>query len=76
MPETATRLGEKLSIKELGKDYKLVLRNVRFVAGALALGFVSLPLLAWIAQSPIIIISAEHLSSYEYGLLQVPILAR
>lgn len=76
MPETATRLGEKLSIKELGKDYKLVLRNVRFVAGALALGFVSLPLLAWIAQSPIIIISGEHLSSYEYGLLQVPILAR
>lgn len=73
MPETATRLGEKLSIKELGKDYKLVLRNVRFVAGALALGFVSLPLLAWIAQSPIIIISGEHLSSYEYGLLQVPI---
>ena len=50
-----------------------MLRNVRFVAGALALGFVSLPLLAWIAQSPIIIISGEHLSSYEYGLLQVPI---
>ncbi|ENV3579277.1 MFS transporter [Salmonella enterica] len=45
----------------------------RFVAGALALGFVSLPLLAWIAQSPIIIISGEQLSSYEYGLLQVPV---
>ncbi|PWQ83222.1 multidrug transporter, partial [Stenotrophomonas maltophilia] len=41
--------------------------------GALALGFVSLPLLAWIAQSPIIIITGEQLSSYEYGLLQVPI---
>lgn len=73
MPETATRLGEKLSLKELGRDYKLVLKNVRFVAGALALGFVSLPLLAWIAQSPIIIISGEQLSSYEYGLLQVPV---
>ena len=72
MPETATRLGEKLSLKELGRDYKLVLKNVRFVAGALALGFVSLPLLAWIAQSPIIIISGEQLS-YEYGLLQVPV---
>ena len=43
------------------------------MAGALALGFVSLPLLAWIAQSPIIIITGEQLSSYEYGLLQVPI---
>ena len=68
-----TRIGEKLSLKELGRDYKLVLKNGRFVAGALALGFVSLPLLAWIAQSPIIIITGEQLSSYEYGLLQVPI---
>ena len=65
MPETATRIGEKLSPKELGRDYKLVLKNGRFVAGALALGFVSLPLLAWIAQSPIIIITGEQLSSYE-----------
>ena len=53
-----------------------MLKNGRFVAGALATGFVSLPLLAWIAQSPVIIISGEQLSSYEYGLLQVPILAR
>ena len=73
MPETATRLGEKLSVKELGRDYREVLKNVRFVAGALSIGFVSLPLLAWIAQSPVIMISGEKLSSYEYGLLQVPI---
>ena len=73
MPETATRLGEPLSMKALWHDYSLVMKNVRFVAGALATGFVSLPLLAWIAQSPIIIISGEKLSSYEYGLLQVPI---
>lgn len=73
MPETATRLGEPLSLNALGRDYKAVLKNGRFVAGALATGFVSLPLLAWIAQSPIIIISAEGMSSYEYGLLQVPI---
>ncbi|EBG9218459.1 MFS transporter [Salmonella enterica] len=73
MPETATRRGETLSLKALGRDYRLVIKNRRFVAGALALGFVSLPLLAWIAQSPIIIISGEQLSSYEYGLLQVPV---
>jgi len=73
MPETATRLGEKLSFKGLWRDYVEVMKNLRFVAGSLAIGFVSLPLLAWIAQSPIIIISGEQLSSYEYGLLQVPI---
>ena len=73
MPETATRIGERLSLPALWHDYKQVLKNVRFVAGALALGFVSLPLLTWIAQSPVIIISGEQLSTYEYGLLQVPI---
>ncbi len=72
MPETATRLGEKLSVKELGRDYRLVLKNLRFVARA-GHGFVSLPLLAWIAQSPVIIISGEQATSYEYGMLQVPI---
>ena len=73
MPETATRLGDKLSMKELGRDYREVMKNVRFMAGALSIGFVSLPLLAWIAQSPVLIISGEKLSTYEYGLLQVPI---
>ncbi|AFJ47654.1 MFS transporter [Shimwellia blattae] len=73
MPETATRIGEPLSLKALGQDYASVLKNGRFLAGALAIGFVSLPLLAWIAQSPVIIINSERLGSYEYGLLQVPI---
>lgn len=73
MPETATRLGESLSIAQLGRDYRDVLKNGRFTAGALATGFVSLPLLAWIAQSPVIIITGEQRSHMEYGLLQVPI---
>ena len=73
MPETATRIGEKLSVKELGRDYREVLKNLRFVAGALATGFVSLPLLERPNQSPVIIISGEQATSYEYGLLQVPI---
>lgn len=73
MPETATRLGEPLSLKALGQDYAQVLKNGRFVAGALSLGFVSLPLLAWIAQSPVIIITGEGLTTWTYGMLQVPI---
>lgn len=73
MPETATRMGEKLSMVELGRDYRDVVKNGRFMAGALATGFVSLPLLAWIAQSPVIIISGEKLSSFEYGMLQIPV---
>lgn len=73
MPETASRKGEKLSVAAMWTDYKQVLANRRFLCGALALGFASLPLLAWIAQSPVILISGERLSTVEYGVLQVPI---
>jgi DHA1 family multidrug/chloramphenicol efflux transport protein-like MFS transporter len=73
MPETASRLGEAFSMKSLWNDYKEVLGNRQFLCGALAIGFASLPLLAWIAQSPVILISGEGLPPFEYGLLQVPI---
>lgn len=73
MPETATRIGERLSLRILIQDYRLVLGNRRFMAGAIALGCVSLPLLAWIAQSPVMIINAAKMSSYQYGLMQVPV---
>lgn len=73
MPETATLQGEKFSIANLWCNYRLVLKNGRFVCGALALGFSSLPLLAWIAQSPVILISGESLSTLNYGLLQIPV---
>ncbi|MRT02472.1 MFS transporter [Ewingella americana] len=73
MPETASRLGESFSMRSLWKDYKEVLKNRQFLCGALAIGFASLPLLAWIAQSPVILISGEGLPPFEYGLLQVPI---
>lgn len=73
MPETASRLGEPFSMPSLLRDYKHVLKNRQFVCGGLAIGFASLPLLTWIAQSPVILISGEGLSTYDYGLLQVPI---
>lgn len=73
MPETAVLKGEKLSLSAMWRDYKQVLANRRFLCGALALGFASLPLLAWIAQSPVILISGEKLSTFDYGILQVPI---
>lgn len=73
MPETASRLGEPFSMLSLLRDYKHVLKNRQFVCGALAIGFASLPLLTWIAQSPVILISGEGLAAYDYGLLQVPI---
>ncbi len=75
MPETAPRRGEKLSLRSIAQDYKQVLSDRHFLCGAIATGFAGLPLLAWIAQSPVIIITGEKLGTYEYGLLQIPVFA-
>ena len=73
MPETATLRGEAFSAANLWRDYRQVLANRRFICGSLAIGFASLPLLAWIAQSPVILIKGESLSALDYGLLQIPV---
>ncbi|CUR53471.1 Multidrug transporter MdfA [Serratia symbiotica] len=73
MPETIKLYDEKFSLSNLWCDYQKVLSNYRFIYGSLAIGFSSLPLLSWIAQSPVILISDGSLSTLDYGLLQIPI---
>ncbi|PVZ83562.1 multidrug transporter MdfA [Serratia sp. S1B] len=73
MPETATLQGETFSAANLWRDYRQIMANRRFLCGSLAIGFASLPLLTWIAQSPVILISGESLSTLNYALLQIPI---
>lgn len=73
MPETARLKEGSLSFHTLWRDYKQVLSNQRFMCGALAIGFADTPLLAWIALSPLIIISGEKLSTVTYSLLQIPV---
>ena len=73
MPETAQSQGEKLRLTSLLADYRQVFGNLRFVCGAASIGFSALPLLAWVAISPVILIDGEGLTPVEYGWLQVPI---
>lgn len=73
MPETATLHGEQLSPTNLWNDYCQVFSNRKFIYGALAIGFASLPLLSWIAQAPVILISGALFSTLDYGLMQLPI---
>lgn len=73
MPETAQSQGEKLRLKSLLADYRQVFGNLRFVCGAASIGFSALPLLAWVAISPVILIDGEGLTPVAYGWLQVPI---
>ncbi|MGY4666734.1 MFS family permease [Ewingella americana] len=56
-------------------DYGQVLGNKSVVFGSLSIGLITLPLLAWVAQSPVILIQDAGMSPLQYGWLQVPIFA-
>ncbi|MDO8953349.1 MAG: MFS transporter [Gammaproteobacteria bacterium] len=59
--------------KIIWHNYRALLTNKSFMIGAVAMGFAWLPLLAWIAESPVILVNYAHLSILEYGLCQIPI---
>ncbi|MBB5190604.1 DHA1 family multidrug/chloramphenicol efflux transport protein-like MFS transporter [Silvimonas terrae] len=73
MPETAPRSKAPFSYTSVWLDYKAVLTNRRFMSGVMAISMAGLPLLAWIGQSPVIIMEGEHHSSLDYGLWQLPV---
>ena len=75
MPETAPRDGQPFSFRRLLADYGQVLGNKSVVFGSLSIGLITLPLLAWVAQSPVILIQDAGMSPLQYGWLQVPIFA-
>nr|WP_314900675.1 MdfA family multidrug efflux MFS transporter [uncultured Deefgea sp.] len=75
MPETSPKLSSPLSLNSLRTDYMAVLRNRRFMAGAISIGFTSMPLLAWIALAPIILMQDAGLSTIDYGYWQIPVFA-
>lgn len=54
-------------------DYRTVLTNRHFMMGTCAAAFVTLPLLIWISQAPMILMVKANLSPIVFGLWQVPI---
>ena len=81
MPEPVgqtKRDGEKirrisLSPAVVARNYKDLFLNRSFICGSVALGLLSIPCVAWIALSPVIMISDAQLSVIQYGLWQLPV---
>lgn len=53
--------------------YRTLLGNRRFLAASLALGLMSLPLIAWIGLAPLLLMQGLNLTPVQYGLWQIPI---
>ena len=81
MPETVGQMkcdGEQikpvsLSPRSIAANYKKLLLNPTFILGSMACGLISVPCLAWIALSPVMLVTMAKLSVIQYGLWQVPV---
>lgn len=63
----------RLSFSGSINNYLALLKNKAFIVGSIAFGFSGIPLLAWIAVSPVILIHQAHLSFTWYGICQLPV---
>ncbi|MGC3819052.1 MFS transporter [Acinetobacter sp. G11] len=73
MPENKVSI-PKQPFGYIWDDFKQVYKNRRFLAMTLALPMVSMPLMLWIALSPVMLVEELGFSSMQYGLAQFPVL--
>ncbi|MCE0460568.1 MFS transporter [Pseudomonas uvaldensis] len=66
---------EPFELRSLLKRYGALLGHAGFMAASVALGLMSLPLIAWIGLSPQLLIQGQDLSPLMYGLWQMPVFA-
>ena len=73
MPENQQRIS-KPPFRDVWDDFKQVFQNTRFLGLTLALPLLSMPLMLWIALSPVMLVEDLGFSSLQYGLAQFPVL--
>ena len=73
MPETIKQRGAPFRVAGVWQDFKGVFRNRIFLTGAATLSLSYIPLMTWVAVSPVILIDDGGLSTSQYAWTQVPI---
>ncbi|TQI79131.1 putative MFS family arabinose efflux permease [Serratia fonticola] len=73
MPETVTAQRAAFSLGGIAHDFKQVFASRCFLAGALTISCAYIPMMAWVATSPVILIDDGGLTSSQYAWTQVPI---
>jgi len=73
MPETAGDRSHSVAPRTLLRSYARLARDTQVMYGSFAIGLVFIPILTWVALSPVILIHDEGLSRLHYALLQLPV---
>ncbi len=61
-------------MRSIWHDFKTVFKNKQFLIMTSALPMASLPIMIWIALSPVMLVENLGFSSSQYGLAQIPVL--
>jgi MFS family permease len=73
MPETIQKQNAPLSASSIVQDFCAVFHNRVFLTGALTLALYYIPLMTWVAVSPVILIDAGGMSTVEFAWAQIPV---
>lgn len=73
MPETVRRGDVPFSARGVLRDFRDVFRNRIFLFGAATLSLSYIPLMSWVAVSPVILIDDGGLTTAEFAWTQVPV---
>ncbi|MHA6311615.1 MULTISPECIES: MFS transporter [Pantoea] len=73
MPETAGDRTHSIALPNLARNYGRLMKDRLVMTGSFAIGLVFIPILTWVALSPVILMHDEGLSRMQYALLQLPV---
>lgn len=73
MPETVKRGAVPFSARGVLRDFRDVFRNRVFLFGAATLSLSYIPMMSWVAVSPVILIDAGGMSTSEFARAQAPV---
>ncbi|MFS9380985.1 multidrug efflux MFS transporter MdtM [Citrobacter sp. ANG330] len=73
MPETVKRGAVPFSAIGVVRDFRDVFRNRIFLFGVATISLSYIPMMSWVAVSPVILIDAGGMTSSEFAWVQVPV---
>ena len=73
MPETVKKQAQPIRASAVLRDFRAVFRNSVFQTGAATLALYYIPLMTWVAVSPVILIDAGGMTTAEFAWAQVPV---
>lgn len=73
MPETVKRGEVPFSATGVLRDFRNVFRNSVFLSGAATISLSYIPMMTWVAVSPVILIDAGGMTTSEFAWAQVPV---